>query len=124
MEKTIERKKKELATKKVRFVPDTNCMLELNSVKYNLNVCDENTLKSLMINLHMYEMAAQDLGINPPEYSGYEIDAWISDIKQKLEVATNKKEEAKLKIMEQKLDKLLSDDKKTELELDEIAASL
>nr|DAU18320.1 MAG TPA: protein of unknown function (DUF4083) [Bacteriophage sp.] len=35
-----------------------------------------------------------------------------------------KKQQSDLKTMEQKLDKLLSDDKKTELELDDIAALL
>lgn len=55
------------------------------------------------------------------EISGYSVTAWIKDIKRKLEVSGLKREEADLKKMESKLDKLLSDDKKTELEIDEIA---
>lgn len=49
---------------------------------------------------------------------------WIKDIKSKLSVLALKREENDLKKMESKLDKLLSEDKKTELEIDEIAALL
>ena len=69
-------------------------------------------------------MAADDLGISDLELSGYSIDDWISDIKNKMEVLNVKNEIANLKKMEAKLDKLLSEDKKTELELDDIAALL
>ena len=48
----------------------------------------------------------------------------LRDIKNKLEISGLKKQQSDLKAMEQKLDKLLSDDKKTELELDDIAALL
>ena len=47
----------------------------------------------------------------------------LFEFKPKL-VSCLKKEESDLKKMESKLDKLLSDDKKTELEIDEIAALL
>ena len=66
-------------------------------------------------------MSAVDLGMSDFEISGYSVTAWIKDIKRKLEVSGLKREEADLKKMESKLDKLLSDDKKTELEIDEIA---
>ena len=69
-------------------------------------------------------MAADDLGISDLELSGYSIDDWISDIKNKMEVLNVKNEIANLKRMEAKLDKLLSEDKKTELEIDDIAALL
>lgn len=48
----------------------------------------------------------------------------ILDIFTSGDVSGLKKEESDLKKMESKLDKLLSDDKKTELEIDEIAALL
>lgn len=120
----IEIKKKELADKRIKFTPETNCVLELEGTNYNLNVCTEEVLTLLMIKLNTYIMSANDLGISVPTMSGYPIDLWISDIKNKLAVTTIKREEAKLKQMEAKLDKLLSDDKKTELELDEIASFL
>ena len=45
-------------------------------------------------------------------------------MKARLEVIATKREENNLKAMETKLDKLLSEDKKTELELDSIAELL
>lgn len=79
------------------------------------------TLVLLLIRLNSYLMSAVDLGMSDFEISGYSVTAWIKDIKRKLEVSGLKREEADLKKMESKLDKLLSDDKKTELEIDEIA---
>lgn len=124
LKQQIEAKKNALAEQRFRFVPETNCVLELDGLTYNLNVCTEDTLTLLMIKLNTYVMSAKDLDIPSPIISGYEIDLWISDIKNKLAANANKREETNLKKMEAKLDKLLSDDKKTELEIDEIASLL
>ena len=124
LKKQIDEKKKLLAEKRVRFSPETNCILDLDGNKYNLNVCGDDVLTMLMIKLNMYVMSADDLDISVPEISGYSVQLWISDIKNKLVVSGVKREENALKQMEEKLDKLLSDDKKTELEIDEIAALL
>lgn len=124
LKKQIDEKKKLLAEKKVRFSPETNCILDLDGNKYNLNVCGDDVLTMLMIKLNMYVMSADDLDIPVPEISGYSVEMWILDIKNKLAASGIKREENALKQMEAKLDKLLSDDKKAELEIDEIAALL
>ena len=124
LKKQIEEKKKYLAERKVKFTPETNCVLDLDGVKYNLNVCTDDMLIFLMIKLNMYVMSANDLDMPIPMLSGYSVNLWISDIRNKLAVSGMKREENDLKIMEAKLDKMLSDEKKTELELDEIAALL
>ena len=76
-----------------------------------------------MIKLKAYAMAAEKL---KEEFviSGYDVNAWLADISGKLAVITDKKKRDELKTLETKLDKMLSDEKKTELELDEIAALL
>jgi hypothetical protein len=122
--KQIEAKKNVLAEKKVRFSPETTCVLELDGVKHNLSVCSNEMLNLLMVKLNMYVLSAKDLNVPIPVVSGFDVELWISDIKSKLAVAELKKEENDLKNMEIKLNKLLSDDKKTELELDEVAALL
>lgn len=124
LKKQIEVKKKSLSDKKVRFTPETNCVLELDGNRYNLNVCADDLLTMLMIKLNTYVISANDLNIPVPEISGYSIDMWISDIKSKLAASALKREENNLKKMETKLDKLLSEDKKAELEIDEIATLL
>lgn len=121
LKKQIEIKKKSISEKKIRFVPETNCILNMDGMTINLNVCSDDALVLLLIRLNSYLMSAVDLGMSDFEISGYSVTAWIKDIKRKLEVSGLKREEADLKKMESKLDKLLSDDKKTELEIDEIA---
>lgn len=77
-----------------------------------------------MVRLNSYRMSAADLGLDKFEISGYDLNDWITDVKARLEVIATKIEENNLKAMEAKLDKLLSEDKKTELELDSIAELL
>lgn len=121
LKKQIEDKRKAISEKKVGFVPETNCVLNMDGMTINLNVCSDDELVLLLIRLNSYLMSAVDLGMPDFEISGYSVTDWIKDIKSKLEVSSLKKEETDLKKMESKLDKLLSDDKKTELEIDEIA---
>lgn len=124
LKKQVEDKKKELASKKTRFVPITNCILEMDGMTLNLNVLSERALILLWIRLNTYRMSATDLGLRKFEISGYDLEDWITDVKVRLEVIATKREENDLKAMETKLDKLLSEDKKTELELDSIAELL
>lgn len=122
LKQVIDKKKTELKGSK-KFVPLTNCVLDLEGQKYNLNILQLDDLQLLLVRLNMYLMSAKDLGINL-EISGYNIAEWIIDIRCKVEIFEYKKKEAELKTLEAKLDKMLSDEKKTELELDEIAALL
>ena len=121
LKKQIETKRSELSTEK--FVPMTNLVLDMEDKKYNLNVLQENELRFLMIKLNAYAMSADDLQ-EELVISGYDVNAWLADICGKLGVITNNKKRNELKVLEAKLDKMLSDEKKTELELDEIAALL
>lgn len=124
LKKQVENKKKEIAKKNVKFVPETNLIIEINGQKTNINVLSEKDLNSLLVILNMYRMSSADLEMNDFEISGYKVDQWINDVKAKINMKTLKREETELKELESKLDKLLSDDKKTELELDSIAALL
>lgn len=125
LKEQIEKKKEQLG-KSTRFTPLTNCSLELEGERYNINVLSKEQLISLMIRLNMYKLSASDLGLimSDVEFSGYDVLDWISDIKAKIEILSRKDEERNLKAMEDKLVKLLSDGKKVELELDEIASLL
>lgn len=124
LKKQVENKKKEIAKKNVKFVPETNLVIEINGQKTNINVLSEKDLESLLVILNMYRMSAVDLELKDFEISGYKVDQWMNDVKAKINMKTLKREETELKELESKLDKLLSDDKKTELELDSIAALL
>lgn len=122
LKQVIDKKKSELKGSK-RFTPLTNCVLDLEEQKYNLNVLQLDDLQFLLVKLNMYLMSAKNLGICL-EISGYNIEEWITDIKCKIEIFEYKKKEAELKALEVKLDKMLSNEKRTELELDEITTLL
>lgn len=114
--------KKETLKKQIKkFSPMTNCIIDFEGVKNNLQVLNKEQLIMLLVKLNSYLMSAKNLELTDIIImSGYNINEWIVDIKNKLEVMAYKEEENKLKIMEDKLHKLLSDEKKTELEIDEI----
>ena len=122
LKKIINEKKAELKAIK-KFTPITNCVIGLDNQNYNLNVLQLDDLKLLLVKLNMYLLSANDLDVELV-ISGYNIEDWMSDIKSKIEIFEYKKKESELKVLEAKLDKMLSDEKKTELELDEIAALL
>lgn len=118
----INKKKSELKGVK-KFTSLTNCILELDDQKFNLNVLQLDDLQLLLVRLNMYLISAENIGISL-EFSGYNITEWITDIKCKIEIFEYKKKEAELKALESKLEKMLSNEKETELELDEIASLL
>ena len=124
LKKLIEDKKLSLA-QGIKFEPVTNCSLELNEVRYNLNVLNRDEIIYLLLEFNMLLISAKDLGLDK-EYkvSGYTLDDWITDLKVKLEMTMQKSKEAELLRMERKLDKLLSDDKRVELTLNDIENEL
>lgn len=121
LKKQIEEKKEELKNV-TKFNPITNCSIELDNVRYNLNTLTKEQLILLLVKLSTYALSAIDLGINGEDFniSGYKVDEWIEDIKSKLENLNQRNEQSKLKQLESKLTKMLSEEKKTELEIEEI----
>jgi len=100
----------------------TNCHIDIDNIVEDIRWLQKEQLMFLLVKLNCHKLSAQDLGLLE-EYiiSGYKLEDWITDLKGKLDVVSKKDEERKLKIMENKLDKMLSDDKKIELELEDIA---
>lgn len=108
-----------------RFTPITNCMLILSGESHNINTLTKDQLILILVVLTGYKNSATELGLLEEwKISGYNINLWIEDIKAKLEVLSRKEEEKKLKLMEDKLSQMLSNEKKIELEIDEIEAML
>lgn len=120
----IEEKKKKIVKIK-RFSPITNCSLEFDGVRYNLQVLTREQLVSIMVKLNSLKMSAIDLDLLD-EYtiSGYSVNEWIADIKSKMDIILQREEQSKLQVLENKLHTLLSNDKKVELEIGEIESLL
>ena len=122
LKKQIEDKKAKLI-KSQKFTPITNCSIEVDGIRYNLQVLNKEQLITLLVKLNSYAISAKELEIDFV-ISGYHIVDWIADIKSKLDFVSRKEEENKLKVMESKLHQLLSNEKKVELEIDEIMKNL
>ena len=56
--------------------------------------------------------------------SGFSVDEWITDIKLKLEILRYEEEDRKLKVLEQKLHVLLSNEKQVSLAIEEIESMI
>jgi hypothetical protein len=124
LKKQIEVKKEKLG-KSLRFSPVTNCSIELDGVRHNIQVLTKEQLIMLMVKLNSYLMSAKVLDVSEDfVISGYHVCDWISDIQAKIDILSRKDEESKLKAMENKLLKLLSDGKKVELEINDIESML
>ena len=125
LKKQIQLKKEELTKQNSRFNAVTNCSIELNENRININTLQRDGLMDTLIKLNIIRLSVTDLGLeNEYKISGYLVSEWMQDIKSRLEILSRKDEERKLKIMEDKLVKLLSEEKKTELEIEEIAELL
>lgn len=117
----IEKKKEEVEKASITFRPTTNFVLIQNGQSLNLHTCTVEQLKLKAIELYNTERGALALGFEDMSINGFKICDWLSDIRNKidqLELAQKKKD---LKLMEAKLDTMLSEEKKIELELDDIA---
>jgi hypothetical protein len=120
LKETIKKKKNKIIKLK-KFSPITNCSLNLSEKRYNIHTLTLDKLTLLLIELNLYKISANDLGIKYLVISGYKIDEWISDIKQKIDIFNIEQEKKDLDILEKKLTSLLSDNTKTELEINEIS---
>lgn len=123
IKKRIESKEKHLKENS-RFVPVTNCSLDLLGKRYNLHSTNVNELRILLVTLNMYKLSKDDLKMEELELSGFSLSEWIKDVKSKLDVEEARQTKAELKSMRVKLDALLSRDKKTELEIERIESLL
>ena len=119
----IKEKKAKLKSVK-KFSPVTNCSIELDGIRSNLQVLTKELLTSLLVKLNMYRLSISDLGLSEYNISGFKVEDWITDIRSKLDIIAYREEESKLQELENKLHILLSNDKKVELEINEIESLL
>lgn len=120
----IEAKQKEIG-KKERFIPVTNCQIEVDGVRHNIHTFDRKKSITLLVKLNSLLTSAKELGFEEEyDISGYKINEWIDDLKTKIRLLEKDVEQKKLDTLEAHLHKLLSEDKKVELEINSIEGLL
>ena len=122
LKKKVELQREELAKLPRSLQSETSTVFTPPDVdKKSIRVMNVEQLKLLKVQLHMYEMAASDLDMDLDEFT---ISGFMHDIDMQISVLTRAEKEKKLKETENTLNKLLSDDKRTELELEALAKML
>ncbi len=124
LKEQIKEKKKLLETTK-RFQPVTNCSIDIDGIRLNIQVLSKEQLINLLVKLNIYKMSAKELELlNEFSISGFTVEDWMRDVQSKLMNLNRRDEESKLVVMENRLHNLLSGEKKVELEIEEIANML
>lgn len=118
--KQIEQKEKALVKPNAQL--KTNCSLTLFGTTQNLNVCNMEQLILLKVQLNTMVLSAKDLGLSATDVTigGFSIADWMRDIDVKVEVCKYNEDKKKLDQMKTNLKKLLSEDRRTEMALDNI----
>jgi len=125
LQEKIAAKEEELNNAKFIFKPKTTCILYYDGEEYNLHTLSENEAKIILCKLIMLRDTYEKLQFKDSLMLGkFHINDWIDDIGNTLNNIGIRKEEQKLKSYKNKLDKLLSEDKRTELLLQEIEDDL
>lgn len=113
--------KKEKIVSLRKFAPITNMILDIDGKKHNINTMNLEKSMEMAILLNAKFISAKELGLEDTyTVNGYKLYDWICDLKSRIDYLNVRQEENNLEQMEAKLDRLLSEEKKTELELDEI----
>ena len=108
-----------------RYVPKTTCVFSVgDNLKINLRVCDVNTLNQLLIIVQTLICTAVPMGLINASFSGFTLEEWKSDIIGLRNQKAILDRKAEISKYETKLQSLLSDDKKTELEIAAIEDAL
>lgn len=127
LKKIIEEKKANIAEKDqpVKFI--TKKILNFEGVVHNFNVLAKSDIAVLIGKLmgigHGLSTYDEDLF----EYAiidGHHISDWVSDLNAQIQSIIVKEEKKTLKALEAKLDTYFSEDKKVQMELDEIESLL
>ncbi len=124
LKEQIKEKKKLLEVTK-RFQPVTNCSIEIDGIRLNIQVLSKEQLINLLVKLNIYKISAKELELlNEFSISGFTVEDWMKDVQSKLMNLNRREEESKLSAMENRLHNLLSGEKQVELEIAEIANML
>lgn len=123
LKKEISNRREELKNKNTRFTPVTNCILTLHDKTYNINTLTKDELMCLSMSLRLMIRSADDLFYDLtlcPILNGYTIPEWFEDVKSKIKYIEYQETKKRLDALEKELNALLSNDKQTELKIDEL----
>lgn len=131
MLKQIQVKKQDLEKSEVVLKQSwkTNCSINLNNVNYNIQTLKEDSVIQLMSDLlkeQFFKQKALELLERDDmiKVSNFTMEDWIFDLKKRLTTISLKKQKEQLEKMEEKLNSLVSPEKKREMEIQLLSDSI
>ncbi len=126
--KVKEKSKKIAANERVNWLTNCSFGFSPNGVHDRVNlqvVSDLNELINiygfLVIKANSYELAADELGVKQTgKWLGYSFDNWKSDVKTRVNLLQLNNERKELKVLEERLNSLITVEQRREMELAEI----
>ena len=130
--KTIENKKEKMGKRPRATLHTNGLFLMPNDDRYNLNtISDEEVLiemlRVLLMNKSYRDEACKRLGVEDVKeftWQGFTLDDWEHDLKLRASMVMWDKENKKLALLEKKLKELVSEETKTQMEIDDIEKML
>lgn len=108
-----------------KWKPVTNCKIELFNKPYNLSVCnDVSFLMEIWNYYNQLFLTFKHFDNKDTLYNGFRLDEWLSDINLRIQYVDSKDKAKQLSVMKTKLENMLSDDKKAEIEFEAIIKQL
>ena len=129
-DKILELKRKiELEKAKLKevsnYTPKTTCVYRINDdVKFNIRTMSVNELNQMLIVVQTLICTAVPMNLMDTEFSGFTLAEWKADIIGLRDQKKIMERKAAIAQYESKLQSMLSDDKKTELEIAAIENAL
>ena len=118
------RKEREAIASVERFVPVTTCIFQFQNYKINLHTLDMEHLTLIHLLLRTFIKEAESLGYLKSKIGGFTLEEWEHDVLGVMTKYNVRRRKQLLEQQEKKLAALLSEDKRTELELDAIEEML
>lgn len=117
--------KKKLGSK-VKFEPKTTCIIELFGEKVNIHTLRLGTIEPYLLLLKSMVDACDFSPVSSTScvMAGFTLEDWYNDFVSKYNSLKYAEDAAELAALEKKLDNMLSNDKKIELEIEEISKLL
>jgi len=97
----------------------THCSLDIGGVKINLHTCNDmekiiNAAKLLLADYYSHEHTLETLSLNGGKYnylhSGFTIDDWVSDLKQRVLIIQHKEKQDKINNSIKELEAMTSEE--------------
>ena len=119
LKKKIEEERKLLSGTE-KFQPLTTCIIERFGIKVNLRTLTDAELRLILVAINALLKSSVEMGMQNVSISDFALEDWQNDVISMLKQREKVERKSIINRLEAKLQNMLSDEKKTELEIENI----